>query len=84
MDWADLLIPTYVFALSLLVATVRGVWRLIQRLSNVEHGVDRLEDSMGRLSADLREHMSEEGTNIMRLERAIARRNSEEPPHETG
>jgi hypothetical protein len=27
--------------------------------------------------------MAEEGTNIMRLERAIARRNSEEP-HEAG
>jgi hypothetical protein len=51
-------------------------------LTGVEHGVDRLEEKVDRLSVDLRTHMADEGTNIMRLERAIARRNSEDAPHE--
>jgi hypothetical protein len=69
MDWlGDLLIPTYVAGLALLGAAVKGVWRLIQRLTHVEHGVDRLEDKIDDLATDLREHMKEEGRNVGRLE----------------
>jgi len=85
VDWlGDLVVPTYVALLSLGAYLVRSVVKLIARLTKVEHGVDRLEGKVDRLSVDLRQHMAEEGTNIMRLERAITRRNSEEPSHETG
>ena len=68
MDWlGDLIIPTYVAALGLLGATVRGVLRLIQRLTKVEAGIDRLEVKVDDLSDDLRSHMAEEGKNIDRL-----------------
>jgi hypothetical protein len=68
MDWlGDLIIPTYVAALGLLGATVRGVWRLIQRLTKVEAGIDRLEIKVDHLSEDLRSHMAEEGKNIDKL-----------------
>jgi hypothetical protein len=68
MDWlGDLIIPTYVAALGLLGATVRGVWRLIQRLTKVEAGIDRLEVKVDDLSDDLRSHMADEGRNIDRL-----------------
>jgi hypothetical protein len=68
MDWiGDLIIPTYVAALGLLGATVRGVWRLIQRLTKVEAGIDRLEVKVDDLSDDLHQHMAEEGKNIDKL-----------------
>lgn len=68
MDWlGDLIIPTYVAALGLLGATVRGVWRLIQRLTKVEAGIDRLEVKVDELSDDLRTHMAEENKSIDRL-----------------
>jgi hypothetical protein len=68
MDWlGDLIIPTYVAALGLLGAAVRGVWRLIQRLTKVEAGIDRLEVKVDDLSDDLRSHMASEDKNIDKL-----------------
>jgi hypothetical protein len=83
MDWlGDLLVPTYVALLSVGAYLIRSIVKLVARLTSVEHGVDRLEEKVDNLSVDLRSHMQDEGTNIMRLERAIARRNSEDAPHE--
>lgn len=68
MDWiSELVVPTYVALLTLLGATVRGVWRLIKRLTEVEHSIDRVEHKVDTLSLDLRTHMAEEGKNIDRL-----------------
>ena len=74
MEWSDLLVPTYVALLGLVGAIFRGVWRLIQRLTKVEHGVDRLNENVADLSRDLRAHMDEEGRNIDRLVALISRK----------
>jgi hypothetical protein len=81
VDWlGDLLVPTYVALLSVGAFLIRSIVKLVARLTSVEHGVDRLEEKVDRLSVDLRSHMADEGTNLLRLERLISRRNSEEPP----
>jgi hypothetical protein len=81
MEWySDLIVPTYVFGLSLVGVAARGVWSVIRRLTKVENSVDRLEEKVDDLVRDLRRHMDEEGSNISRLEALIRETRPKDPP----
>jgi hypothetical protein len=73
MDWLahPIVVATYVAALSLLIAAIRAVARLFQRVDDVERGIDRLNDNVFELGTDLRAHMAEEGDNLNRLTKLI-------------
>jgi hypothetical protein len=73
MDWLahPIVVATYVALLGLLVAAMKSVARLFQRVGKVEDGIDRVEGKVDDLGHDLRRHMEDEGVNIARLEQLI-------------
>lgn len=70
VEWLahPIVVATYVALVGLLISAVKGIARLFHRVGRVEHGIDRLEEKVDDLGADLRAHMKEEGANIDRLE----------------
>ena len=73
MDWLahPIVVATYVALLSLAIAGVAKLYGLFNRMTRVEEGVQRLEDKVDELGADLRAHMADEGTSVARLEALI-------------
>ena len=73
MDWLahPIVVATYVALLSLAIAGVAKLYGLFNRMTQVEEGVERLEEGVAELGRDLRAHMADEGKNIAHLEALI-------------
>ena len=77
MDWLShpLVLASYTIAASIAIGFAHRLTRLFARVTSVEQTVkgtdakvDGLADKVDSLSADLREHMAEEGRAVSRLE----------------
>jgi MFS superfamily sulfate permease-like transporter len=66
-----LIVVVFAAVVGLVVAAMKAVAMLFQRVTRVETTLESVDEKVDRLSVDLRAHMNEESQNIGRLEALI-------------
>jgi uncharacterized membrane-anchored protein YhcB (DUF1043 family) len=66
-----LIVVVFAAVVGLIVAAMKAVAMLFQRVTRVETTLESVDEKVDRLSVDLRAHMNEESQNLGRLEALI-------------